>query len=103
MAILKDLITLIDIVSAVMICCYCMAGFGALFLKKGRMEAQLIVANGAVLSMSVKVIGALLKTLQLQTWNQLGQFAAIFLMRMLIKKAFQKDSEVLRSLSRSYR
>ncbi len=96
MPILKDIILLVEIVGTLVICVYCAAGLFALLTKRGRMEAQLIVANGAVLGMSVKVIGALLKTIQLQTWNQLGQFAAILVLKILIKRAFLRDSEALR-------
>ena len=96
MSILPDIILLVEIVSTLVICIYCAAGLLALLRGRSRLEAQLLVANGAILGMSVKVIGALLKTIQLQTWNQLGQFAAIFILRFLIKKAFLRDSEVLR-------
>ena len=96
MSILPDIILLVEIVGTLVICVYCAAGLFALLTQRGRLEAQLLVANGAVLGMSVKVIGALFKTIQLQTWNQMAQFAAIFILRILIKKAFLRDSEVFR-------
>ncbi len=101
MSILQDTILLVEIVGTLVICVYCAAGLFALLTKRDRLEAQLLVANGAMLGMSVKVIGALLKTIQLQTWNQLGQFAAIFMLKILIKKAFLRDSKTLRRLNSS--
>jgi uncharacterized membrane protein len=50
--------------------------------------ARMLVANGALLGMNIKLVGAFLKTVELQSWNQLGLFLTILVLRTVIKKVF---------------
>jgi len=78
----------LDAASALIIVGYCAKAF-IKAVRSGRpTEAHGIVARGAILGMSVKLVGTCLKTIQLQTWNQIGLFAAIFALRFILKKVF---------------
>jgi hypothetical protein len=51
----------------------------------------MLVANGALLGMNIKLVGAFLKTMELQTWNQLALFATILVLRVVLKKVFKNQ------------
>lgn len=57
------------------------------------MEAHGIVARGAILGMSIKLVATTLKTVELQTWNQIGLFAAILVLRAILKKVFELEKK----------
>jgi hypothetical protein len=44
--------------------------------------------------MSIKLVAATLKTIELQTWNQIGLFALIFLLRAILKRVFQLENKI---------
>jgi hypothetical protein len=44
--------------------------------------------------MGIKLVAATLKTIELQTWNQIGLFALIFLLRTILKKVFQLENKI---------
>jgi uncharacterized membrane protein len=48
-------------------------------------RARLIVADGAIAGLSFKVAAALLKTVALQSWQQIAMFAAVLALRTVIK------------------
>ncbi len=92
MSILAGSILSIEILSSMVIFSYCVAGFVIFMNSRDRLRIQIIVANGTLLGMNLKLIGALLKTIELQTWNQLALFVVIFALRTIIKKVFQRQS-----------
>jgi hypothetical protein len=92
MSILAGSILSIEILSSVIIFSYCVAGFVIFMKGRDRLRIQIIVANGTLLGMNLKLVGALLKTIELQTWNQLALFVVIFALRTIIKKVFQRQS-----------
>lgn len=51
-------------------------------------RARLLVAEGAVLALSFKTAGTLLKTLELHTWNQIMMFGVMLTLRISLKKLF---------------
>ncbi len=51
-------------------------------------HAQFIVADGALLGLSFKLAGTLLKTIELHTWKQILIFSTILLLRTLLKRVF---------------
>src|SRR3989304_3533112 len=81
-------VLLIDLVAAAVVAGYVAAAMFKLARGGGVDEAQLLVAEGAVLGLSFKVAATLLKTLELHTWNQILMFAAIFAMRTVLKQLF---------------
>lgn len=50
-------------------------------------RARLQVADGVLLALNLKVVATLLRTLELTTWNQIGLFAAVFVLRTGLKRA----------------
>jgi uncharacterized membrane protein len=84
----------IDTTSAFVIVGYCTVAF-ITALRSGRTtEAHGIVARGAILGMSIKLVGTALKTVELQTWNQIGLFAVIMLLRTILKKFFELENKI---------
>jgi uncharacterized membrane protein len=81
-------VLLIDLVAAVVIAGYVAAAMVKLARGCGVDEARLFVAEGAVLGLSFKVAATLLKTLEIHTWDQILMFAAIFVMRTVLKQLF---------------
>ncbi|WP_216320719.1 DUF1622 domain-containing protein [Deinococcus aestuarii] len=51
-------------------------------------HARLLIADGVIASLSFKVAATLLKILEVQTWNQIGLFAATLALRTLLKRFF---------------
>jgi hypothetical protein len=92
MSILSSSILSIEIVSSVIIFGYCAAGFAFFISGKDGFTIKTLVANGTLLGMNLKLVGALLKTIELQTWNQLAVFVVIFALRTIIKKVFRRQN-----------
>ena len=50
----------------------------------------MLVANGALLGMNIKLVGAFLKTMELQTWNQLALFVTILALRNRTSRKYSR-------------
>ncbi|MDP9099891.1 MAG: DUF1622 domain-containing protein [Verrucomicrobiota bacterium] len=74
-----------------MIAGYCTAAFWLLIRHRGRRRAQFLVAEGALIALSLIVCATLLKTLLLSSWQQIGIFAAVFGLRTLLKRIFAAE------------
>lgn len=85
---------IIDTTGALVIFGYCAVAFVTAFRSGTPAEARGIVARGAILGMSIKLVATCLKTVELQTWNQIGVFAAIFLLMTILKKTFELESKL---------
>jgi hypothetical protein len=81
----------IDILSSLVTFGYCCAGFVVFLTQRNRNSARMLVANGALLGMNIKLVGAFLKTMELQTWNQLALFVTILALRTVLKKVFKNQ------------
>lgn len=69
-------------------------------MKKQRETARLIIAEGAVNGLSFKLGAALLKTLYLHSWSQIGMLVVIVSLRMVLKQLFTwEQRKVQRSFS----
>lgn len=84
----------IDSASALVILGYCVTAFIMAVRSRSAGEAHALVAKGALLGMSMKLVGACLKTMELQTWNQIGLFLAIFALRAILKRIFQAEEKI---------
>jgi uncharacterized membrane protein len=91
---LKGIAALIELAGALIIAAYAVrAGYS--LLRGASIEyARLVVANGALAGLNFKVAATLLKTLDLQSWQQISMFAAIFALRFILKRAFQADKRM---------
>jgi uncharacterized membrane protein len=85
---------LIDLVSALIIIGYCTVAFLNALRFRTSAEAHALVAKGALLGMNVKLLAAALKTIELQSWNQISLFAAILVLRTLLKRTFQRENRI---------
>ena len=84
----------IDSASALVIIGYCTVAFITAIRSGRATEAHGLVARGALLGMSIKLVGTCLKTIELQTWNQIGLFLVIFALRMILKRVFQAEDKI---------
>lgn len=80
--------TIIEFLGALLITGYIGAALITLLVKKDVRQARLLVTNGVIYALSFKVAGSLLKTIELRTWQQILIFAAIFTLRMVLKRVF---------------
>lgn len=81
-------VVLIDLVGGLLVAGYVLAAVAALARTGGLDRARLLVAEGAVLGLSFKTAGTLLKTLEIHTWEQIGMFGAVLALRVVLKQLF---------------
>lgn len=81
-------IALIEMAGSLLIVGYCIAAAVALLRTRVPEPARLLVIQGSLWGLSLKTAASLLKTVELQTWAQIGAFFAIFALRTLIKRLF---------------
>lgn len=89
---------LIEVVGSAWLLGYVLAALLALLRgpRSGRLErARLLIADGVVAALSFKVAATLLKTLGLQTWNQIGLFVVTLALRTLLKRFFSWEKRQL--------
>jgi hypothetical protein len=89
-------ILLIDLIGALLIVGYVIAGFVALIRGRGVTPARLLAAEGAVWGLSFKVAGSLLKTIELRNWDQIAMFCTVLALRILLKRLFVWEEQRLR-------
>lgn len=78
----------IELIGALLIVGYILAALLMLVRTKSVTRARFLVADGVITGLSFKLAGTLLKTISLQSWQQIGLFAAIFVLRTLLKRFF---------------
>ena len=80
-------IAVIEFAGALLIVAYCAAA--AVEFVRTRDPGgpgRLLIIEGALWGLNLKTAGSLLKTIELQTWAQIGAFAAILALRTVIKR-----------------
>ena len=87
--------TTIEFIGALLIVAYILAALVTLIRTHEVTRARLIVADGVITGLSFKLAGTLLKTIQLQTWQQILMFVAIFALRYILKRLFVWERERL--------
>lgn len=92
-------IALIELVGSVLIAGYCAAA--AILLLRTRVPgpARLLVIQGSLWGLSLKTAASLLKTIELQTWTQIGAFAAILALRTLLKRVLTWEEKRIEAAS----
>lgn len=58
-------------------------------------RTRLIVVEGALAGLGFMTAATLLRTVTLQTWEQIGLFAAVFALRTVLKRALAWERRVL--------
>lgn len=96
---------LIEFTGALFIAGYAFAAMLVLATTRDVTRARLMVIEGVLLGLSIKLAATLLRTIELHTWDQILAFASILAMRTLLKRMFVwEQSRLLRSrLSRERR
>lgn len=85
---LHSIVVLIDLVGALLMMPYIVFAL-TIVLRTGAIgRARILVAEGAILTLSFKTAGTLMKTLELHTWNQILTFGAILALRVILKQLF---------------
>lgn len=80
--------SLIEFIGALLIVGYIVAALVVLVRSGDITRARLLVIDGAISGLSFKLAGTLLKTIELQTWQQILMFLAIFALRTILKRVF---------------
>lgn len=79
---------IIEFVGALLIIVYVVAALYVLIRDKSITRARLVLADGVITGLSFKMAGTLLKTISLQSWQQILMFVAIFALRFILKRLF---------------
>ncbi|WP_420596403.1 DUF1622 domain-containing protein [Deinococcus sp.] len=89
---------LIEAVGSLYVLVYVLAALWALRQGSRHLtEARLLIADGVLAALNFKVAATLLKTLELQSWQQIAVFAAIFALRTVLKRFFTWERRQLES------
>ena len=86
---------LIEAAGSALLLGYVMAALLALARRSGLERCRLLLADGAVFSLGFKTATSLLKTLELNTWHQIGAFVAVLALRTVLKRAFAAEKASL--------
>jgi uncharacterized membrane protein len=81
----------IELVGGLIIIGYVVAALWVVARRRAPVRARLLVAEGVITGLSFKLAGTLLKTILIQSWEQLAIFAAIFALRFVLKRVFVWD------------
>lgn len=81
---------------------YVLAALLALVRQHGLEHCRLLLADGAVVSLGFKTAASLLKTLELNTWHQIGAFVAVLMLRTILKRAFAAEKASLENPSTKF-
>jgi uncharacterized membrane protein len=82
-------VVLIDLIGGLLVVGYVAAAVVALVRTGAVGHARLLVAEGAVLGLSFKTAGTLMKALEVHTWDQIGLFGAVLALRVVLKQLFE--------------
>lgn len=77
---------LIEFAGAMLIVGHCAAGLVRLVRSRDSTAVRLLVIEGSLWGLSLKTAASLLKTIELQSWEQIGAFTAILTLRTLVKR-----------------
>ncbi len=79
-------IALIELAGSLLIAGCCVAACVVLIRTANPTRVRLLVIEGALWGLSLKTVASLLKTIEIQTWDQIGAFAAVLALRTLVRR-----------------
>ncbi len=89
---------IIDFTGSLILCGFVAVAVLRLARGSGITACRLLIADGAILALSFKAAGTLVRTLGLTTWPQIALFAIIVGLRLLLKRLFVwEQARLLRS------
>lgn len=80
--------TVIEFTGALLIIGYILVALVTLVRTRDVKQARYLVANGIIAGLGLKLAGTLLKLLHLHTWQQIGMFTALLVLRTVLKRFF---------------
>ena len=86
---------LIDAASAVVVAFFAVRALLAT-AKRDADRSRLLMADGVITALGFSVAAALLKTIGLGTWHQIGMFAFVLAFRSVMKWVFATERRMLR-------
>ena len=92
---------LIEFGGALIICGYVIKALFELLQGHSLIQARLLVAEGAIVGLSFKLAGTLLKTIELHSWSQILLFCTVLALRTLLKGLFSWEKTRLEVLANS--
>lgn len=87
--------SIIEFIGALIIVGYILTALYTLLRGRRIIDAQQIVADGAIAGLNFKLAGTLLKAIVVHSWQQILMFAAIFALRTILKRLFTWEKEKL--------
>jgi uncharacterized membrane protein len=90
------LITAIELIGSAVIVFYVLKALAEIARRRPTQLVRLTIAEGIVAGLNFKVAAALLKTVELRTWNQIGLFATVLALRTIVKRLLTWESAHLR-------
>ncbi len=88
---IHGLAALIEFGGALLISGYVLVAVFFLVWRRDITRARLLVADGAIMGLSFKLAGTLLKTIELHSWNQILLFSSVLALRTLLKWLFNRE------------
>lgn len=86
----------VELASNLVLFGYVVAALLALLRGRSLLRARLLIADGILFALNLKVVATLLRTMELTTWRQIGLFAAVFILRTGLKRAIAWERQELR-------
>lgn len=80
--------SIIEFIGALLIIGYILAALYTILRWRPIIVAQQLVADGALAGLNFKLAGTLLKAIVVHSWQQILMFAAIFVLRTVLKRLF---------------
>ena len=90
-------IALIELAGSLLIAGYCIAALVQLVRTADPARVRLTVIEGALWGLSLKTAASLLKTIEIQSWNQIAAFTAILALRTLLRRVMSWEERHLRT------
>lgn len=87
----------VELVTNLVMFGYVLAALLALLRGGGMSRARLLVVDGILFALNFKVVATLLRTVEITTWNQIGLFAAVFVLRTLLKRVVNWERREMRA------
>ncbi|WP_019585599.1 DUF1622 domain-containing protein [Deinococcus apachensis] len=87
---------LVELVTNLVLFGYIVAALLTLIRGGGIPRARLLVVDGILFALNLKVVATLLRTMEITTWNQIGLFAAVFVLRAVLKRVTTWERRELR-------
>lgn len=88
---------LVELATNLVLFGYVVAALLTLLRGADLLRIRLLVADGILLALNLKVAATLLRTVELTTWNQIGLFAAVFVLRTGLGRAVTWERAGLRA------